>query len=524
MMKFAPLTFGLVAMLSACKSDEAKDSKPEVTELPRTGRVTAVGGPEVVERQDLEDLDIQHAVERELIYDAVVPSDEVQVQVAAGVVELAGTAPHLLARERAARLAESVRGVRSVSTQLRVMPTALADETVQKEVEEELSRDPVASTVNVDVEMSEGVATLRGSANSWSQKEAVTRQAMSVRGVREVKNAMTIDYEEEPPDEAIERTVEKRLHWDTLVDEGLIDVDVADGVVYLSGVVGSAAERRRAGVDAWGAGVEDVNTDDLRVEWWALEEHRKEQEIVPATEEEIAEALRTAFSLDPRIALFEIDIDVDASEVELEGSVDNIHARDAAEHIARHTIGVTAVQNRISIEHDGQLDDDFLRLRLEEALRRNAITEAFAIDARVEEGVAILSGAVDNSAEKAAAQEVASRVVGVREVKNQIRVETPHAFYYDPYVYPYHPYVETWSTYAWSLPTKPDYEIQVDIERELFWSPFVDADEVDVSVARGKAVLEGSVDSLRERESAVENAFEGGAIAVDARRLSVEND
>jgi osmotically-inducible protein OsmY len=48
----------------------------------------------------------------------------------------------------------------------------------------------------------------------------------------------------------------------------------------------------------------------------------------------------------------------------------------------------------------------------------------------------------------------------------------------------------------------------------LFWSPFVDSDDVTVSVEAGVATLTGSVDSLGEYNAARENAFEGGAITV----------
>jgi osmotically-inducible protein OsmY len=51
----------------------------------------------------------------------------------------------------------------------------------------------------------------------------------------------------------------------------------------------------------------------------------------------------------------------------------------------------------------------------------------------------------------------------------------------------------------------------------MFWSPFVDANQVRVKVDAGIATLEGKVDDYAEMHAAVENAFEGGATRVDNR-------
>lgn len=62
---------------------------------------------------------------------------------------------------------------------------------------------------------------------------------------------------------------------------------------------------------------------------------------------------------------------------------------------------------------------------------------------------------------------------------------------------------------------RTDLEIERDIERQLWWSPFVDADQVTVDVEDGVAHLAGTVDTHAERDAASENAFEGGAVFVD---------
>lgn len=107
-----------------------------------------------------------------------------------------------------------------------------------------------------------------------------------------------------------------------------------------------------------------------------------------------------------------------------------------------------------------------------------------------------------------------SRAVGVARVRNKLKVKYPEIIVDDPYVY------------SWSIHKYPRYEasrrfgkkndsrIREDIKNELIWSPFVDANQVAVSVLDGIAILSGTVDSWGEYRAAQENAFEGGAVSV----------
>ena len=123
-------------------------------------------------------------------------------------------------------------------------------------------------------------------------------------------------------------------------------------------------------------------------------------------------------------------------------------------------------------------------------------------------------GAVDTNYERAVAADVAASIDGVKKVENKLELEKPETLYvYSAYLDPFGPLVETW-TYLPLTAMRPDADIKQEIEAELLWSPFVDADEVKVSVRDGKATLTGKVDSWSERFAATDNALEGGAIAV----------
>ena len=58
---------------------------------------------------------------------------------------------------------------------------------------------------------------------------------------------------------------------------------------------------------------------------------------------------------------------------------------------------------------------------------------------------------------------------------------------------------------------KPDWEIREDVKDQLWWSPFADEDDINVSVNDGVVTLSGTVDSWSEHDDAEKNAFQGGA-------------
>ena len=141
------------------------------------------------------------------------------------------------------------------------------------------------------------------------------------------------------------------------------------------------------------------------------------------------------------------------------------------------------------------------------------ITDEITVD--VINGVAKLYGTVDTYFERSQADDVASRVNGVIIVDNNLIVQEG----YKPYTY--NPYVDTnlydheTGRYRPRYPAKSDVQIKENIEDELFWSPFVDSGNVNVTVEDGEATLSGTVDSWSEYNAAVNNAYEGGAVYVD---------
>ncbi len=189
--------------------------------------------------------------------------------------------------------------------------------------------------------------------------------------------------------------------------------------------------------------------------------------------------------------------------------------------MARRTWGVAAVTNRIRVRPAAVEDTEVAR-DIGNAVARDPYLERYDIDIDVTNGTATLSGTVDSHFEKARAEDIAARTHGVAAVRNGLEVDSPESWIaYDPYVDDYYPYDYTWNDYAPYVTFRSDREIRLNIENEFWWSPFVDGDDVSVTVENGVATLTGTVDSWAERRDATENAFDGGAVWVD-NNLMVE--
>lgn len=463
------------------------------------------------------DLDIADAVEDELFLDPAVVSRRIDIDVRNGIATLTGSVDNVLAKDRAEKIAETVKGVRSVVNRIDVMPSVLITDTaIRDNIRTALRQDPATESYEIGVTVKDNRVTLTGSVDSWREKELAGTVAKGVKGVKDVANLVGVDIKENRPDSEILPAIRKALRWNVLVDDALIDVSVTNGHVALSGIVGSAAEKRNAIVTAWMTGVKSVTADKLAVERWARDEDLRANKYTVKTDEAIEQAVKDAVRSDPRVDSRDVTADVENGAVTLRGAVESLKAKRAAAHDTANTVGVTQVDNRLRVRPLAYVADRRLERRVRDALIRDPYVERYQIDVSVINGVVTLRGQVDSYFEKAMADDAVSSVSGVIAVNNRLDVLAA----YDPYVYD--PYLDDWyvQDYAWfrfqplGHTTRSDGDIKEDIKDELWWSPFVDADQVTVKVNDGTATLSGEVDSWTEFYAAGKNAFEGGAVRV----------
>jgi osmotically-inducible protein OsmY len=471
---------------------------------------TSVGAAQ--ERPVIADPRIEDAIEGELWEARAVDANDVDVDVTQGVVTLTGTVDNIMAKERAVRVARMTRGVLSVVDRMTVRDSGRSDAAVELDLQRAFVTDPATDSWEIATTVENGAVTITGTVQSPAEKRLADRVAKSVAGVRSVDNRLTVAAAGTRTDSELELEIAERLQWDVRLDDGLLDVDVNDGQVTLTGSVGSDFERDLALALAWVPGVTGVDVSGVEVEWWLREEMQRATAWADLGDDDIRSSIERALALDPRVSSFDVQTEVENGAATLSGVVDNLKAKRAAAQAAANTVGVLRVRNYLKVRPlTFQLNDE-IAAEAEAALARDPLVTS-DITVAVAGGDAMLYGIVSSAFERAHAEDVVTRIEGVTDVHNflELPYEGPRFSYryddWDPLLYDY-------DFDHGELALRTDREIEEDIERELFWSPYVDADEVAVSVEDGVATLRGVVDGWHEWRKAAENAREGGAYRV----------
>jgi osmotically-inducible protein OsmY len=439
--------------------------------------------------ETINDTSILEAVENRLRKDASVSFQKINVEVRQGIVTLSGSIADLLAKERAVRLVETVKGVTAVIDMLALKAPSVADKHVSRDIKYALRDYPGVESDDIQVQVRNGEVNLSGQAESWARRRMIARIVKGVKGVQTIKNKIRVSYHTKRADAEIAQDIKAVLDSDIYINAAMITVDVQNGKVALSGIVGSAAEKRRARTNAYVAGVIDVNIDDLEVQWQKSNAMRKNKATLSRPDTLIKKNIEKAIFYDPRINSAKLDIAVKNGSVTLKGVVDSYAARRAAEQDAWNTLGVRQVVNRLEIRYKLWPLDGEIKKQIKDVFDRDVLLSQSDIEFKVNDHKVLLYGSAQSDIKKIHAENVVAQIGGVLSIQNRIHVDRPRL-------------------------NGRDAAIQENVISELFWSPFVDNEDIQVSVDNGEVTLHGFTSNRFESDVAIHNAFEAGATSV----------
>ncbi|MDW7709641.1 MAG: BON domain-containing protein [Deferrisomatales bacterium] len=199
------------------------------------------------------DTDIETSAKQSYVFKTYLEGDDVKVQSKDGVVTLTGTVSEESRKSLAGETVAALPNVKKVENKIEVKgesPAERSDAWLKMKVKTSLffHRSVSAST---EVDVNDGVVTLRGEADSQAEKDLTAEYAKDVEGVKSVKNEMTVA--KKTPKE--KRTVGDKIDdasITALVKTALLthkstsglktSVQTKDGVVTLSGEAANAAE------------------------------------------------------------------------------------------------------------------------------------------------------------------------------------------------------------------------------------------------------------------------------------------
>ena len=444
--------------------------------------------------EQMADVDISYWVRDSLRIDPRVDASKIGVASEQGIVTLSGSVDNLAAKQYANLEAKKINGVLGVINEIVVMPVWRSDTDIRHAVKRRILDSAVISSEGIRVATKNGRVTLSGEVSNWGEAQQAGLLASEVRGVSQVKNDLVAAWQIKRSDSAIKKDAIAALQRDVYLSSLPIVVSVNDGIVNLTGSVGSVFESDRAMQKVRLISNVKGVVSDLRVEGWENRGARKEK--VWPSDDALKRAVWAELNQDPYVVATDITVRASLGSITLDGTVNSYYQALIAGQDANNVVGVGWVVNNLLVagtsRSDWLIEDDV-------AFNFNTdyVLEGFQLKSKVKNGVVSLTGEVNNSFEKYHAGNVAADVLGVKQVINRIAVLRTRM--------------------------KSDQALTDDVINNLRWNwttrPVLN--DIKVSTINGIATLKGEVDSGSERREAGRVAFRTAGIWAVDNQLTV---
>ena len=375
-------------------------------------------------------------------------------------------------------------------------PEHVADADITAAIETLLTTRKGLAAHQIAVRTREGIVALSGCTDNLLARQRAEEIALAVRGVRGLHSALTVRIAA-VPDAELQHAVARALADDPATDDYQVHCLAGRGVVTLSGLVQTWAEKQLVLRVVQGVrGVRGCEAGPLIIRGGEIRN----------SDEEITIQIRERLDWDIRVNGALVVVHTAGQVVQLSGTVGTAAEKDRLVAIA-YQAGATrvdtcnlfvaywAMDREIRREKFAPKTDAAIGAAVRAMLRFNPRVRSAETLVQVLDGVVTLAGTVRNLRIRQDAEQDARHVVGVANVHNLLKVRPAQLV--------------------------PDEEIRQTITAALARDPYVGHLAVGVQVHGGQALLTGLVDTHFELEHAGEVAAGANGVLDVNNRLEV---
>ena len=373
---------------------------------------------------------------------------------------------------------------------------AVSDIDINYNVKDALRADARVNGEGIIATTASGIVTLSGSVDNLAAKTYAVAEAKKINGVLGVIDQISV-MPSFRWDTDISNAVRRRiLNSAVIKSQGLI-VTCKDGVVTLSGTVGSYVEQRQARLLASEVGGVKEVKNNIFAKWSSTR-----------SDLEIKNDAVAAIARDVYLTGLPITVTVQNGMVSLSGSVGNAYEKDRASDDVGWIVNAKGVNDGLTVEwYDNRgvksasatPSDEALKQAVRQSLDQDGRIVANAIAIRTSFGDVTLDGSVYSHYEKKIAEQDATNVVGVACVTNNLSVRADQ---------------------------RSDWAIADDVRFNLHTDAVTEGFDLSVSVNNGTVTLTGKVDSWSQFSHAynVASGVRGVKAVIDNISVSEANN
>jgi hyperosmotically inducible protein len=202
----------------------------------------------------------ESSAKKSYVFETYLKSDDIKIEARNdSSVTLTGTVSEWSHRSLAEETVAGLPGVLRVDNKLEVksgQPAENSDAWITIKIKTILMFHQNVSGLKTDVDVKDGIVTLRGQASSEAQKELTSEYAKDVEGVQSVKNDMTVEKTRKTTvekvsgyidDASITAQVKLALLFHRSTSVIKTKVETKNGIVTVSGVAKNSAEKDLVG-------------------------------------------------------------------------------------------------------------------------------------------------------------------------------------------------------------------------------------------------------------------------------------